>query len=94
MNKNTLPNMPIWAAIVCSSCLPYFYSDFECPKEWENPTLDLNSQYKHLVADFFSFNPIDHKKGKYSSGNIISSLPLELLTNQTALPKMFSFEDD
>ena len=34
MNKNTMPNMPVWAAIVSSSCLPYFYRDFECPREF------------------------------------------------------------
>jgi hypothetical protein len=31
---------------------------------------------------------------KYISGNFISSLPMELLTNQTALKRMFVLDDD
>jgi hypothetical protein len=76
MNKNTLPNMPVWAAIVSASCLPYFYRDFECPREWENGATNSASLYDLLVNDFFKSNNVNYKQAKYISGNIISSLPL------------------
>jgi hypothetical protein len=44
------------------------------------------------VNDYFKCNILVYKKAKYLSGNIISSLPLELLTNETTLSKMFAFD--
>lgn len=76
MNKNTLPNMPLWAAIVSASCLPYFYRDFECTREWENTATDIASLYDLLVNHFFNRNSVVYKQAKYISGNIISSLPM------------------
>ena len=29
LNKNSMPNMPLWAAIVASSSLPFYHSFFE-----------------------------------------------------------------
>jgi hypothetical protein len=94
MNKNTLPNMPVWAAIVSASCVPYFYHDFECPREWEYPVSGQNSYYEYIVNEYFKCNILDYQKAKYLSGNIISSLPMELLTNETILSKMFAFDPD
>jgi hypothetical protein len=94
MNKNTLPNMPVWAAIVSASCVPYFYHDFECPREWEYPVSGQNSYSEYIVNEYFKCNIFDYKKAKYLSGNIISSLPMELLTNETILSKMFAFDPD
>lgn len=34
MNKNTMPNIPLWAAVVASTSLPFFYREFECSTEW------------------------------------------------------------
>jgi hypothetical protein len=94
MNKNTLPNMPVWAAIVSASCLPYFYKDFECPREWVRGDSDTASLYEFIVDDFFKSSDGSHSQAKFISGNIISSLPLELLTNETTLEKKFAFEHE
>jgi hypothetical protein len=34
MNKNTTPNMPVWAAITAATSLPFFYPYFKVNKEW------------------------------------------------------------
>jgi hypothetical protein len=94
MNKNTLPNMPVWAAIMSASCLPFFYRDFECPREWEYPASDPASFYEYIVDEFFNSRKFEYKKSKYCSGNIISSLPMELLTNQTTLSTMFAYDTE
>jgi hypothetical protein len=52
MNKNTAPNMPLWAAILASSSIPFFYKAFDCPKDWENPSFDTASIYQFIVDDF------------------------------------------
>lgn len=34
LNKNTTPNMPLWAAIIASSSLPFLHDFFQANKEW------------------------------------------------------------
>lgn len=51
LNKNLMPNMPLWAAVVATSSLPFFNSCFEANKEWE--ASDMASFYDFFVYDFF-----------------------------------------
>ncbi len=37
LNKNSMPNMPIWAAIVATSSLPFYYRFFEGNRDWDSP---------------------------------------------------------
>ena len=34
LNKNSMPNMPLWAAIVASSSLPFYHKFFEANRAW------------------------------------------------------------
>jgi hypothetical protein len=45
MNKNTMPNIPLWAAVVASTSHPFFYREFESSKDWENPVFDKASLF-------------------------------------------------
>lgn len=50
-----------------------------------------------MINDFFEQDlskKIKNKKLKFSSANLLSSIPLELLTNQAVLNNMFKLEDD
>jgi hypothetical protein len=38
LNKNTMPNMPLWAAILAASSVPFLHQFFESNKEWEATT--------------------------------------------------------
>jgi hypothetical protein len=54
MNKNTMPNIPLWAAIVASASHPFFYREFESSKDWENHVFDKASLFQRIVNDFFT----------------------------------------
>lgn len=87
-NKNTMPNMPVWAAILATSSIPLFHHYFEGRKEWEAP--ETSSFYDIFVYEFFS--PLTDKQKKltrYLSANLISSVPLELTTNNTIEARIF-----
>lgn len=79
--------MPIWAAIVASSSLPFLHNMFEANKEWEAPNIvDFNEAY---LYDFFKAEPDnDSRITRFLSGNFISSIPLELLSNNTVQYKI------
>jgi hypothetical protein len=32
LNKNTMPNMPVWAAIIAATSIPFFYPYFKINK--------------------------------------------------------------
>jgi hypothetical protein len=92
LNKNSMPNMPVWAAIVATSTLPLMYQYFEASKEWE--AAGAASFYDFFVYDFFkAFGDKDKRITRYTSGNVVSSLPLELLTNNTLKKNFFGKED-
>ena len=74
--------MPVWAAILATSSLPLFHEYFVANKEWEAP--DSESFYEFYVKDFFNaFHDKKERITRYTSGNMISSLPLDLLLNNT-----------
>ena len=82
LNKNTMPNMPLWAAIVATSTLPFYHDFFEGSQEWE--TTNAKSFQYFFIYEFFKTNKLrDKNKIQFTSGNFVSSLPLELLTNST-----------
>jgi hypothetical protein len=54
MNKNTVPNMPVWAAIVSATSLPFFYRYFKANKEWSEKGSESGSFYSILVDYFFN----------------------------------------
>ena len=79
-NRFTRPNMPIWAAIVASTSLPYLFPAVNFLEEWEFSPYSESRMRK--LNHYFFFNPIDKLQQSYFSANFVSSLPLELLTNQ------------
>lgn len=89
LNKNTMPNMPVWAAILATSSIPIFHHYFEARKEWE--ATDSSSFYEFFVYDFFnSLKDSNRRVTRYTSANFISSVPLELVTNNTIEKKILS----
>lgn len=83
--------MPLWAAIIATSTTPFIHAFFEAEKGWETP--NLSSFYSYWVNQFFQIEE-DSKPGKtkYISGNFVSSVPLELLTNTTISNEIFDDE--
>ena len=76
INHITRPNMPVWAALLATSSLPYFYRPITDYKSWRN------SERKNQnieVASFF--NEKSHRQEYLQSANKISKIPLELVTN-------------
>jgi hypothetical protein len=57
MNKNTVPNMPVWAAILASTSLSFLYREYEIRKEWTHKPLENSSLYTNIVVDFFDKKP-------------------------------------
>lgn len=51
LNKVTTPSMPVWAAIIASSSLPFFHKYFQANKEWE--AVSSESFPDHLLEEFF-----------------------------------------
>jgi hypothetical protein len=51
LNKVTTPSMPVWAAIIASSSLPFFHKYFQANKEWE--AVSSESFPDHLLDEFF-----------------------------------------
>jgi hypothetical protein len=88
VNRFTRPNMPVWAAIVASTSMPLLLPDVDFLEEWEySPFLD--SKMRKLVNYFFS-SPEDKLQQSFFSANFISTLPLELLTNQKLAKENFT----
>ena len=88
INKNLMPNMPIWAAILATSSLPLFHDHFAANQEWEAP--DSESFCEYFVNNFFqAFQDKNQRITSFTSGNIVSSLPLELLLNNTIQKNIF-----
>ena len=88
INKSITSNMPVWAAILATSSLPIFHDHFVANKEWEAP--DSESFYEFFVQNFFeAFQDKNKRITRFTSGNIVSSLPLELLLNDTIQKKIF-----
>jgi hypothetical protein len=89
LNKNTTPNMPLWAAILAASSLPFLHTFFESNKEWEAPSPEEFND--HFLYEFFKADPGNQTRvNKYTSANFLSSLPLELLTNSTIRGKIYN----
>lgn len=80
--------MPLWAAILATSSLPTLHSFFEADKEWE--IVDSASFYDFFIYDFFkAFQDNDKRITKYTSGNALSSIPLEYLLNDKIQNELF-----
>ena len=76
INHITRPNMPLWAALLATSSLPYFYRPITDYKTWRNS----EKRNKNIeVASFFSEK--SHRQEYLQSANKISKIPLELVTN-------------
>lgn len=72
--------MPLWAAIVASTSMPYMLPAFASDQEWEfSPYTD--SRMRKMVNYFFDTEE-KSLQTYYIAGNYLSTLPLELLTNQ------------
>jgi hypothetical protein len=90
LNKNTMPNMPLWAAILAASSVPFLHNFFDSNKEWESTTPEEFHDfflYEFFKADADTDN--NSRANKYTSANFVSSLPLELLTNDTIREKIY-----
>ena len=93
LNKNSTPNMPLWAAIIASSSLPFYHKFFEGRKEWT--ATDKTSFFKFFMLDFFRAEPdTTNRITHYTSANLISSVPLQLLTNKTLKNEIFSSKSE
>ena len=52
LNKMTFPDMPVWAAIIASSSLPFLFDYFVAPVEWQGG--DKNTFHDMVIDKFFS----------------------------------------
>ena len=67
--------MPLWAAIIASSSLPFYHKFFEGRKEWT--ATDKNSFSLFFMLDFFrAEQDTTNRVAHYTSANLISSVPL------------------
>lgn len=80
INRFTSPNFPIWAAIIASTSMPLIMPEFSFLEEWQVSSF-TDGRMRKLIYYFFS-SPEDALKETFISGNFVSTLPLELLTNQ------------
>ena len=79
INRFTSPHMPIWAAIIASTSMPLILPECSFSEDWEF-SIFTDSRMRKLYHYFFSSHE-DHLRETYISGNYVSTLPLELLTN-------------
>ena len=71
INHLTRPNMPVWAALMATSSLPYFYRAATDYKSWRN------SEKKNQNIEVSSFFCEKSYKQEYlQSANNISKIPL------------------
>ena len=79
--------MPVWAAIIASTSMPFVFPDFTFQEEWEfSPFTD--SRMRKLVHYFFD-SPKEKTRESFVCGNYVSTLPLELLTNPRMAKESF-----
>lgn len=78
LNRITRPNMPVWAAIVASCSLSDFFDPLPDKVQWR--IKESKNEANRLVEEYFeektSFSNF------FTSAEIITRLPLELVTNE------------
>lgn len=91
INQKTFPNMPVWAAVVVGSSLPMIFPTMGTRGYWCKK-IDPNNSARYVKAFFaeqcHSALPI------FVSGNLISSFPLDLLTNRRLQDTYFKHGHD
>ena len=79
--------MPVWAAILASSSVPFLHKFFEANKEWQ--AIETKSFKKFFIYEYFKADSDEKTRvNRYASANLVSSLPLELLTNDTIVKEI------
>lgn len=90
INQHTFPEMPVWAAVVTGSSFPILFPEVRSMQQWVE-RIDIQTENRYL-KQFFSDG--EYKRSPiFTSGNLLSSLPLELLTNRKIRESCFEGKD-
>lgn len=76
--------MPVWAAILSTCCLSDFYKAIPDRNQWDyRPSRDQNTR---LIKDYFKNK--SQATNFLTSAEIITKMPMELLTNEKLRKKI------
>ena len=78
LNYLTRPSMPVWAAIIATSSLPFFFKPFPDQKEWNY--YPESSHEDRLTKGYFSNDR--NLSNYYQSADLLMKHPLELISNE------------
>lgn len=90
INQKTFPEMPLWAAVAIGSSLPMIFPIFKVQAHWCRD-IKTNTEVR-LVKAFFAEGSFT-RSPNFVSGNLISSFPLDLLTNRKIIKEFFRYSD-
>ena len=78
LNYITRPSMPVWAAIIATSSLPFFFKPFPDQKEWNY--YPVSSHEDRLTKAYFRSDR--NLSNYYQSADLLMKHPLELISNE------------
>ena len=84
LNYMTRPNMPLWAALVATCSLPEFFNPLVDRLEWRS----FYQGRKDLEKAENFLNGSSRKDDKLVSADILTTLPLDIITNSTIQEEM------
>jgi hypothetical protein len=90
INCHTFPEMPVWAAVVTGSSFPVLFPEIHSNSQWIQ-RIDSKTEDRYLKL-FFSDGQY-HRPPIFTSGNLLSSLPLELISNKKIQETCFNGKD-
>ena len=80
LNKNTAPNMPMWAAVKACMTIPFFMEPMRIKKGWWQKNIEGFNDYRFFKIKEQFENKKEVPKKLYT-GDILSKLPLDIITN-------------
>lgn len=82
LNHKTRPNMPIWAAVIASSSLPYLFEPQMDFKSWKQRYEEIDQRFLKNYFQKSATNQTENSQNYLQSGVFLTKLPLELITNE------------